>query len=70
MKVVEGVMGYYFYHLSETGKNGQITLCGTKQVMQTGIPVSAWGAKSHLNEKWCEKCWKIYQRKGEKNERY
>jgi len=61
MKIVETISGYYYYHLSETGKNASITLCGRKDVMQTSIPISAWGNKSHLGEKWCKKCWEIYK---------
>jgi hypothetical protein len=60
MKVVEGILGYYFYHLSETGANGKPALCGNKEVMSTEVPITFWGKKSHLNEKWCKKCWDIY----------
>jgi len=56
MKIVEGVEGYYFYHLSETGKNGQPALCGKKEVMHTSIPLKTWGYKGHLNERYCKKC--------------
>lgn len=64
MKIVEGVMGYYHYHLSESGKNGSKAICGYYQnMMQTSIPLPAWGTKSHLKEKWCEQCWEIYNNK-------
>ena len=58
-KIVEGVEGYYYFHLSETGKNGQPALCGNKNVMSTGLPLNTWGFKGHLNERYCEKCEKI-----------
>lgn len=61
MKIVETVYGYYSYHLSETGKAGQLTLCGRKDVMQTEVPLSAWGFVGHLNEKWCKDCWNKFQ---------
>ena len=51
--VKEGVEGTYHYHLAP--KHLWVSLCG-RRVMQTSIPVSAWGGKSHLNEKWCEDC--------------
>ncbi len=67
MKIVETVIGYFSYHLSETGKNGSKPLCDCKTtMMHTGIPLSAWGVKSHLGEKWCKECWKIYQGMREK----
>lgn len=64
--VVEGIIGYYHYHLSETGKNGHPTLCGINNVMHTDIPVSSWGITSDwfpIQESYCEKCWEIYQGK-------
>lgn len=56
LKVVEGVEGYWHYHLSETGISGRPALCGNKRVMHTEIPLSTWGTKSHLNEKYCSEC--------------
>jgi len=53
LEVKEGVEGYYRYHLA-AGPDF-VSLCGAR-VMGTSIPRSAWGSKSHLNEKWCEKC--------------
>ena len=63
MEIVETVYGYYHYHLSESGKTHQPTLCGREDVMTTEIPLSIWGYVGHLNEKWCEKCWKIWREK-------
>jgi len=51
--VKEGVESTYHYHLAP--EHLWVSLCG-RRVMQTGIPVSAWGSKSHLREKWCEDC--------------
>jgi hypothetical protein len=51
--VKEGIRGTYHYHLSSPEK--YTALCGVV-VMQTEIPLSAWGTKTHLNERWCEKC--------------
>ena len=56
MFIVEGVSGYYFYHLSETGLNARPALCGNKKVMQTGLPIESWGMKTHLNERYCKEC--------------
>ena len=56
LKIVEGIEGYYFYHLSESGKNMQPALCGKKTVMITHLRLSSWGKKSHLNERYCKEC--------------
>jgi len=52
--VVEGVEGVFYYHLRVPGNRG--ALCGESRVMQTSIPVDAWGYKSHLHERYCPKC--------------
>ena len=51
--VKEGVEGYYRYHLAQPHR--YVSLCGAR-VMHTSIPVSQWGTKSRLNEKWCDDC--------------
>lgn len=53
LRVVEGIAGTWFYHLRRA--HAEVSLCGAK-VMMTGIPVSAWGTKTHLRERWCETC--------------
>ncbi len=58
--VVETVIGYYSYHLSEDGKSGHPTLCGRKDVMSTEIPIFCWGEVGELREKWCRECWIIF----------
>ena len=54
LHVTEGVSGVWHYHLSSAGTNAT-ALCGAK-TMSTEVPVSAWGARGHLNEKWCATC--------------
>jgi hypothetical protein len=56
LKIVEGVESIWHYHLSESGLNGKPTLCGITSVMQTNIPLSSWGIRSHLPKKYCAKC--------------
>jgi len=51
--VKEGVEGMYRYHLAQ--RHLWVSLCGAR-VMQTSIPVSAWGTKTHIGEKWCSTC--------------
>ena len=60
MKVVEGVEGVWFYHLSESGLSGQPALCGEKHVMSTSIPLTYWGTKGHLHERYCLGCGILY----------
>jgi hypothetical protein len=52
--ITEGVRSTWYYHLSEAGTN-ITSLCG-KQTMHTAIPLSAWGVRGHLNERWCPQC--------------
>ena len=54
LAVVEGVEGYWHYHLTSNGKHTR-ALCGA-QTMVTSVQVSAWGSVGHLNEKWCKEC--------------
>lgn len=54
LHVTEGVSGNWHYHLSAPGTNAK-ALCGA-HTMYTGVPLSAWGFKGHLNETYCTKC--------------
>jgi hypothetical protein len=56
MTLWEGINGTFYYHVSIDGKKG---LCGD-EVMQTGIPLSAWGTKGNLNERYCTRCATIF----------
>jgi hypothetical protein len=53
ISIVESVHGTWFYHLRDK-ENGS-ALCGAT-VMQTSIPLSAWGVRTALGERWCNKC--------------
>ena len=67
LKIVEGIAGTWFYHLSETGKNGQPALCGNTRVMTTEAPLSTWGIKGNVPSKYCKECeeiWNASQSKG------
>jgi hypothetical protein len=52
--VAEGIGGHFHYHIQQSGKAGG--LCGAR-VMRTSVPLDAWGAVTHLNDKWCEDCY-------------
>ena len=54
MKVAEGIMGTFHYHLAEHAES-RMSLCGVS-VMPTNIPLAAWGTRTHLNERWCSYC--------------
>ena len=57
LKIVEGVEGIWHYHLSETGKNGQPSLCGNKDVMFTQLPLRCWKMPGgHIPMSYCKKC--------------
>lgn len=68
IKIVEGVEGRWNYHLSLSGLNGQPTLCNKKNVMSTNLPLSAWGAITHLHESYCKEC-EIIHKTGEMKEK-
>jgi len=53
LKVAEGIHGTFYYHLQRPFV--QFGLCGDR-VMGTNIPISAWGTKTHVNERWCSRC--------------
>jgi hypothetical protein len=52
--VTEGIAGTWFYHLSEP-KRFSRGLC-MANTMRTAVPISAWGHRSHLNERYCKRC--------------
>jgi hypothetical protein len=56
LKIVEGVESLFVYHLSKTGNTGKTALCGNRHVMHTEVPLSTWGMKTHLDEKYCSVC--------------
>uniref|UniRef100_A0A6H1ZKU7 Uncharacterized protein n=1 Tax=viral metagenome TaxID=1070528 RepID=A0A6H1ZKU7_9ZZZZ len=52
--ITEGISGTWFYHISK--KNNFVrSLCG-KPTMKTSLTFRSWGIKTHLNERYCEKC--------------
>ena len=59
--IVEGVESTWSYHLAPPkGATRAIdwrALCGRDRLMQTSIPLTAWGHRvGHLPEKYCAKC--------------
>lgn len=67
IEVVEGIHGTWHYHLRDTDSNDRekynkfmASLCG-RDVMRCNLPIKAWGTVTHLKERYCEQCWKIYQ---------
>lgn len=60
--IVEGVHGYYHYHIAFK-EIFTTPLCDEKQLtMQTSIPMSAWGKVGHLRERYCAKCKNLYDK--------
>lgn len=55
------------YHLREIGSEEELklgggagpALCGAPLGWDTKIPLTAWGKKSHIPEKWCKECEKL-----------
>ena len=62
MKIVEGVEGFWHYHLARDGEKK--ALCGNERVMETSIPLSAWNSTPkdyHIPEKWCKECEAVWK---------
>jgi len=55
LRVLEGIHGTWHYHLGPKELRVPTSLCGDV-VMTTSMPVSAWGTKTHINERWCSRC--------------
>lgn len=54
LTLLEGIHGTFHYHYPD--RTGKHALCGETLVMPTLIPVSAWGVRTHLHERYCKKC--------------
>lgn len=61
MKITEGILGYWHYHLSEDDSPLK-GLCG-RQVMPTNMQLKDWGVPfgKHFSKRqtWCKKCEQI-----------
>lgn len=53
--ICEGIAGVWHYHLHRLGEPHTRSLCG-KQTMLTHSPLSTWGVRSHLPQKYCAAC--------------
>ena len=53
LRVTESIYGTWYYHLAR--KNEYKALCGA-HVMNSGIPLTDWGEKTELGERWCSVC--------------
>lgn len=58
MKITEGILGYWHYHLSEDD-SPTVALCGEK-TMRTEMKLESWGIPfgEHfpIRPKWCKNC--------------
>lgn len=62
-QVAESVASTWSYHIAEAPEDSRSPkpLCGMRTIMmRTSIPLEAWGAKTHLNERYCEACRERY----------
>lgn len=59
LTIRESIHGNFFYHIAE----GNTPLCGNANTMITSVPLSCWGIKTHLHEKYCMICDKIFKEK-------
>ena len=60
MRVVEGVSGTWFYHLTDKDSDA-VALCGA-QTMHTAAPLSSWGFAGHpghIRYRYCKECEKL-----------
>lgn len=54
VQVSESIHGTYYYHVSLKSKPS-VALCGAT-AMPTGVPLSTWGCRGHLQESYCRSC--------------
>jgi hypothetical protein len=55
--VVEGVIGYWFYHLAPPDRKHE-ALCGAR-TMSCGVPLKDWGFPGHpghIRYRYCKTC--------------
>lgn len=60
----EGIENMYVYHIRLKDKNypGYFkAICGVN-LLGKELPLDFWGLKTHMNEKYCEECMKIFKR--------
>jgi len=57
LTIRESIHGNFFYHIAENG----VPLCGNDHTMITRISLSCWGMKTHLHERYCPECDKIFK---------
>ncbi len=57
-KIVEGINGYYSYHMIKHGEGPARALCGAR-TMCTSLPIESWGEEFSIgcqSAKWCKDC--------------
>lgn len=65
LRIVETVTGMYFMHLSETGNNGEPSLCGRRDMMATHYRLEVWNSEpDHIRLKFCRRCNEIAAARG------
>ena len=56
-KIRESIHGNFYYHIALDDN----PLCSEEYTMITSIPIKAWGTVSHLHERYCKKCDKLFK---------
>lgn len=65
LHIVEGSASLHSYHLSVTGENGQLSLCGSVNTMRTSFLLRTWNSEpGHLRCSYCAKCTKLARELG------
>ena len=60
-QIRESIHGNFFYHVSLDNK----PLCGAETTMTTLLSILTWGKVTHLNEKYCKECDKLFKKESE-----
>lgn len=56
-EVVESLAGNWHYHLARQGEPLAVAVCDPSvPVMRSPSPLSNWGYRGHLNERYCAQC--------------
>lgn len=62
ISIHENLSGNFFYHIAKN----DIPLCGDERTMRRQLSLASWGIRTHLKEKYCEKCQEIWIKGEEK----
>lgn len=63
--ITEEASGHWYYHISFADMFTK-PICGEKVItMWTNLPFNTWGLVTHIGERYCKECEKLYNERNE-----